>query len=162
MLRFTAVHATVWGRKRDCLGLFLRLLAFCNIMFEVVFLFFKVVFLLFAFWVCTFEGSFSTCLSLFFHLFQFIFATVSVFCFDFFWREKKRPGLIFWLFWVKRWHVYGWKASETRFGKKSRLLKTSSSRVWFSRFYGSRFMVYGCAGFSTAEAFVSTNRFFPR
>ena len=28
--------------------------------------------------------------------------------------------------------------------------------------YGSRFMVYGCAGFSTAEAFVSTTRFFPR
>ena len=49
MLRFTAFFATVWGRKRDCLGLFLRLLTFCNIMFEVVFLFFKVVFLLFAF-----------------------------------------------------------------------------------------------------------------
>ena len=81
MLRFTAFFATVWGRKRDCLGLFLRLLAFCNIMFEVVFLFFKVVFLFFAVRVCTFKGSFSICLSLFFHLFQFIFAPVSVhFC----------------------------------------------------------------------------------
>ena len=72
MLRFTAFFATVWGRKRDCLGLFLRQLTFCNIMFEVVFLFF-------AFWVCTFEGSFCTFLSLFFHLFQFIFPPVSVY-----------------------------------------------------------------------------------
>ena len=40
MLRFGVGNATVWGRKRDCLGLFLRLLAFCNIMFEVVFLLF--------------------------------------------------------------------------------------------------------------------------
>ena len=95
MLRFTAVHATVWGRKRDCLGLFLRQSTFCKIMFEVVFLFFKVVFLIFAVRVCTFEGSFSTCLSLFFHLFQFIFATVSAFCFDFFWRENKYLRLIF-------------------------------------------------------------------
>ena len=31
LLRFTAVNATVWGRKRDCLGLFLRQLTFCNI-----------------------------------------------------------------------------------------------------------------------------------
>ena len=64
---FGVRNATVWGYFCDFMG-------FCNIMFEVVFLFF-------AFWVCTFEGSFCTCLSLFFHLFQFIFPPVSVhFC----------------------------------------------------------------------------------
>jgi len=35
---FGVGNATVWGWKRDYLGLETRRLAFCNIMFEVVFL----------------------------------------------------------------------------------------------------------------------------
>jgi len=126
---------------------------------------FEVVFLRVAFWVCTFCVYFSTCLSLFLQLSQFIFATVSVYfcnCFSLFSHLSQFSVLTFlggkknifvWSFdffgflgstcMAKKPTRHGWKANETRFGKKSEVLKTSESTVWFSRFtvQGLWFMV---------------------